>query len=136
MLSMFLGLFAGRRGASMIVRENVALQLEDWREDFGYSLPVVVFDTIWNLVFVVVSVIMLIWTVVEKPNVPVRVWICVYSLQCVVHVVLTWKEYKRRNRRITIAESLNGSDSSSGGFRFADDNDDEATTIGISTLIQ
>lgn len=112
MWTLFLGLFAGRRGASLVVLYNVAHHLESWRESVGYSFPAVVIDTIWNLVFVIVSVAMLIWSRSEKPNVPVRVWICVYALQCLVHVLLMWKEYRRRNRRVTIAESLASSESS------------------------
>ncbi|XP_024988411.1 E3 ubiquitin protein ligase RIE1-like [Cynara cardunculus var. scolymus] len=100
MLSLLLGLFAGRRGASMLVRQTAARQLEDWRADWGYSLPVVVLDMTWNFVFVVVSVVMLFWTAREKPNVPLRLWICVYSLQCAIHIVLVWLEYRRRNRGV------------------------------------
>nr|XP_043625932.1 E3 ubiquitin protein ligase RIE1-like [Erigeron canadensis] len=95
------GFFAGRRFVSfplMIVRYMSVELLDDWKEDFGYLLPVVVTDTIWNLAFVVASVVMLILSVSEKPNEPVRVWLCVYLLQCVVHVVLVWLEYVRRNR--------------------------------------
>ncbi|GJZ41735.1 hypothetical protein Tco_0588621 [Tanacetum coccineum] len=128
-LSMFLGLFAGRRGASMIVRENVAHQLESWREDWGYSLPVVVFDTVWNLMFVVAAIVILFLSVDEKPNVPLRVWIFGYVVQCFVHVVLLWLEFRKRNRIVSIEESLISSGSSSEevdgdgtgrGFRFRD----------------
>ncbi|KAI8011391.1 E3 ubiquitin protein ligase RIE1 [Camellia lanceoleosa] len=49
---------------------------------------------------IVVSVVMLICIVEDRPNVPIRVWICSYSLQCMVHVVLVWLEYQRRNRTI------------------------------------
>nr|XP_043625930.1 E3 ubiquitin-protein ligase At1g63170-like [Erigeron canadensis] len=95
------GFISGRRLASipsMIVLDNAEDLLEKWREDFGYLLPVVVIETIWNLAFVVVSVVMLILSVSEIPNVPVRVWIGVYGLQCVIHVVLVCSEYVRRNR--------------------------------------
>ncbi|GJV14710.1 E3 ubiquitin protein ligase RIE1-like protein [Tanacetum coccineum] len=112
-LSMFLGLFAGRRGAPMIVRENVAHQLESWREDWGYSLPVVVFDTVWNLMFVVAAIVILFLSVDEKPNVPLRVWIFGYVVQCFVHVVLLWLEFRKRNRIVSIEESLISSGSSS-----------------------
>ncbi|KAI3796353.1 hypothetical protein L1987_39023 [Smallanthus sonchifolius] len=98
-----LGLFAGRRGASLLVRQNVALYLEDWREAWGYSLPVVVIDTLSNLTFVVVALAMLLWFAREETNVKLRIWICGYSMQCVVHVVLLVLEYKRR---ISTAPSL------------------------------
>ncbi|KAI3744129.1 hypothetical protein L1987_57205 [Smallanthus sonchifolius] len=111
-----LGLFAGRRGASLLVRQNVALYLEDWREAWGYSFPVVVIDTLWNLTFVVVALAMLLWFAREETNVKLRVWICGYSMQCVVHVVLLVLEYKRR---ISTAPSLISS-----RWSFEDDGDD------------
>ncbi|KAL3501984.1 hypothetical protein ACH5RR_036433 [Cinchona calisaya] len=99
-LAILLGRVTGRRGgASMLVRETAARQLEERRADWGYSKPVVALDMTWNLAFVIVSVVMVICTVKEKANVPIRVWICGYALQCLVHVVLVWVEYKRRNVR-------------------------------------
>lgn len=86
-----------RRGASMLVRETAARELEERRADWGYSKPVVALDIMWNLAFVVVSVALLACTVNENPNVPIRVWVCGYALQCSVHVVLVWVEYSRRN---------------------------------------
>ncbi|XP_051145020.1 E3 ubiquitin protein ligase RIE1 [Andrographis paniculata] len=86
-----------RGGASMLVRETAARELEERRADWGYSKPVVALDIMWNLAFVIVSVVMLICTAEENPNVPIRVWVCGYALQCLVHVVLVWVEYRRRN---------------------------------------
>ncbi|KAL3644732.1 hypothetical protein CASFOL_009912 [Castilleja foliolosa] len=88
-----------RGGASMVVRETAARELEERRADWGYSKPVVALDIMWNLAFVVVSVVMLILTAKEKPDVPIRVWVCGYALQCLVHVVLVWVEFNRRNLR-------------------------------------
>ncbi|KAL6577512.1 hypothetical protein OROMI_009840 [Orobanche minor] len=88
-----------RGGASMMVRESAARELEERRADWGYSKPVIALDIMWNLAFVVVSVVMLICTAHEKPDVPIRVWVCGYALQCLVHVVLVWMEYNRRNSR-------------------------------------
>ncbi|CAI9261181.1 unnamed protein product [Lactuca saligna] len=104
-LSIFFGLLSGRRGDSLKVRESAAQQLENRRDDWGYSLPVVAIDTTWNLAVVVVSIAMLFWTAREQPNMPVRAWICVYALQCVMHVVLLWLEYRRRNLRAATASS-------------------------------
>lgn len=103
-LALLLGRAAGRRGPSMLVRETAARELEERRADWGYSKPVVALDMLWNLVFVVVSLAMLMCTVEENPNVPIRVWICGYAVQCLVHVLLVWMEYRRRRRR----ESVNG----------------------------
>ncbi|XP_022863030.1 E3 ubiquitin protein ligase RIE1-like [Olea europaea var. sylvestris] len=88
-----------RGGASMLVRETAARELEERRADLGYSKPVVALDMMWNLAFVIVSIVMLICTGDENPNVPIRVWVCVYALQCLVHVFLVWIEYKNRNSR-------------------------------------
>ncbi|KAI3744130.1 hypothetical protein L1987_57206 [Smallanthus sonchifolius] len=114
---MLLGRFSGRRGAPLIVRENVALQMQDCQEDWSYSFPVVVIDALWNLAFVVVALAMLFWTAREETNLKLRVWICGYATKCVVNVVLLVVEYKRRNRRISTAVmvpiSLTSSSSSS-----------------------
>lgn len=83
----------------MLVRETAARELEERRADWGYSTPVVALDVTWNIAFVVVSVVMLICSVAEQPNTPVRVWICGYAAQCLVHVVLVLVEYRRRNER-------------------------------------
>lgn len=98
-LAMLLGRATGRRGASMLVRETAARELEDRRADWGYSKPVVALDVLWNTAFVVVSVVMMIVTAHERPNSPLRLWICGYALQCVVHIVLVGVEYRRRNSR-------------------------------------
>ncbi|KAL2904646.1 E3 ubiquitin protein ligase RIE1 [Bienertia sinuspersici] len=95
-LALLLGRAAGRRGPSMLVRETAARELEERRADWGYSKPVVALDMLWNMVFVVMSLVMLFSTFQENPNVPIRVWICGYGLQCLVHVLLVWVEYKRR----------------------------------------
>ncbi|KAH1260674.1 hypothetical protein AAZX31_02G080300 [Glycine max] len=90
---------AGRRGPSMLVRETAARELEERRADWGYSKPVVALDMSWNMAFVVVSAAMLACTTSEHPTTPIRVWIVGYALQCLVHVLLVWLEYRRRSRR-------------------------------------
>ncbi|KAI3699019.1 hypothetical protein L2E82_42994 [Cichorium intybus] len=123
-LALLLGRASGRRGASMLVRETAARQLEERRADWGYSKPVVALDMTWNLAFVAVSAVMLICTLEEKPNVPIRVWICGYALQCLVHAVLVWLEYRRRSRRVQEEETTGGSDSN------FNDNEDDDGRIG------
>ncbi|XP_050231459.1 E3 ubiquitin protein ligase RIE1 [Mercurialis annua] len=98
-LAVLLGRATGRRGPSMLVRETAARELEERRADWGYSKPVVALDVIWNTAFVVVSLTMLILTAKENPDTPIRIWICGYALQCLVHVVLVWLEFRRRNSR-------------------------------------
>lgn len=98
-LAFLLGRASGRRGPSVLVRETAARELEERRVDWGYSKPVVALDILWNTAFVAVSAAMLICTLNERPNTPIRLWICGYALQCLVHVVLVWLEYNRRNPR-------------------------------------
>ncbi|KAK7251651.1 hypothetical protein RIF29_35027 [Crotalaria pallida] len=86
-----------RRGPSMMVRETAARELEERRADWGYSRPVVALDVTWNMAFVVVSAVMIGCSFGEKPNTPIRLWICGYAVQCLVHVVLVWLEYRRRS---------------------------------------
>ncbi|XP_028240727.1 E3 ubiquitin protein ligase RIE1-like isoform X2 [Glycine soja] len=117
---------AGRRGPSMLVRETAARELEERRADWGYSKPVVALDMSWNMAFVVVTAVMLACTTAERPNTPIRVWIVGYALQCLVHVLLVWLEYRRRSRR----DSHHGqrardveSDAGSGDEDYSDDRD-------------
>lgn len=64
----------------------------------GYSKPFLVLDIIWNLAFVLVSVFVLLITVREKPSTPLRVWICGYALQCLLHVGFVYLECQRRHQ--------------------------------------
>lgn len=98
-LALLLGRATGRRGTSMLVRETAARELEERRIDWGYSKPVVALDITWNLAFVFVSLGVLIHSADEKPNTPIRLWIVVYAAQCLVHAVLVWFEFRRRNAR-------------------------------------
>lgn len=116
----------------MLVRETAARELEERRADWGYSKPVVALDIMWNLAFVVVSVVLLICTANENPNVPIRVWVCGYALQCMVHVVLVWVEYSRRNSR---RERIRGREQSSEDeYQSENEEDDEGRSgfLGIS----
>lgn len=122
-LAALLGRATGRRGASMLVRETAARELEERRADWGYSKPVVALDMMWNTAFVVVSLAMLIITANERPNTPIRYWICGYSLQCIVHVVLVGVEYRRRNTRRR--RSRESPESVADSRNDTDDTDDE-----------
>ncbi|KZV19555.1 Zinc finger isoform 2 [Dorcoceras hygrometricum] len=99
LLSRFASITRRRGGASVVVRETAARELEQRRADWGYSKPIVALDMMWNFAFVIVSAVMLICTLDENPNMPIRVWVCGYAIQCLVHVVLVWVEYRRRNSR-------------------------------------
>ena len=78
---------------------------------------------LWNTAFVAVSVVMLICTVDERPNTLIRLWICGYALQCLVHVVLVWLEYRRRNTRRTSARDEERGDAAAGDLNDSEDED-------------
>lgn len=131
-LALLLGRAAGRRGPSMLVRETAARELEERRADWGYSKPVVALDITWNMAFVVVSAVMLIFTADEKPNTLIRLWICGYAVQCLVHVVLVWLEYRRRNRRLSRRRSAQDADTEAGNVEDVNDSEDEDIGDGSS----
>lgn len=87
------------REPSMMVRETAAEQLEERQSDWAYSKPVVVLDIIWNLAFVAVAFSVMVLSRNERPNMPLRLWIVGYAIQCVLHMVCVCVEYKRRRRR-------------------------------------
>lgn len=120
-----LALLLGRRGHSAVVRETAARELEERRADWTYSKPVVALDVTWNMAFVVVSVVMLACTVKEKPNMPIRWWICGYALQCLVHVALVWLEYRRRS-------DVPRDEESGGHLDYDDVNDSDEEDVGSS----
>lgn len=128
-LAVLLGRATGRRGPSMLVRETAARELEERRADWGYSKPVVALDMLWNTAFVVVSVVMLVCTADERPpNTPIRLWICGYALQCLVHVVLVWLEYRRRNMRRRARDPERGEVAG-----YSEDDDEESSERGFGS---
>ncbi|XP_028785294.1 E3 ubiquitin protein ligase RIE1 [Neltuma alba] len=131
-LALLLGRAVGRRGPSMLVRETAARELEERRADWGYSRPVVVLDITWNMAFVVVSVVMLLLTTNEKPNTPIRLWICGYAAQCLVHVVLVWLEYRRRTARISRLRRAQEGDIEARNTDDINDSEDDETGDGSS----
>ncbi|XP_020226100.1 E3 ubiquitin-protein ligase At1g12760 isoform X1 [Cajanus cajan] len=98
----FLRQASGRRlmrEPSMVVREAAAEQLEERQSDWAYSKPVVVLDVLWNFAFVVAAATVMVLSRNENPNMPLRLWIVGYALQCVLHVACVLVEYQRRQRR-------------------------------------
>ncbi|KAK1576628.1 hypothetical protein Q3G72_015374 [Acer saccharum] len=58
-----------------------------------YSKPVVFLDVMWNLAFVVVSVVVMLLAIKERPSTPLRVWVSGYAFQCLLHVGILWFHY-------------------------------------------
>lgn len=93
------------REPSRLVREAAADELEERQTDWAYSRPVVVLDFLWNLVFVCIAVVVLSLSARENPRTPLRVWIVGYALQCALHMVCVWFEYRRRLAVLGISAS-------------------------------
>ncbi|KAJ7525951.1 hypothetical protein O6H91_17G075400 [Diphasiastrum complanatum] len=87
------------REPSMLVRETAAEHLEERQSDWAYSRPVVILDLIWNLAFVVVTVVVLILSRQERPSTPLRIWLLGYAGQCTLHMVCVCSEYRTRRGR-------------------------------------
>lgn len=111
----FLRQASGRRTMrepSVVVREAAAEQLEERQSDWAYSKPVVILDIVWNFAFVIVAGTALFLSWNETPEMPLRLWIAGYVLQCVLHMVCVCFEYRRRRRfqRSSSSNAVAGSD--------------------------
>ncbi|PKI48825.1 hypothetical protein CRG98_030763 [Punica granatum] len=93
------------RETSVQVRENAAEQLENRQSDWAYSKPVVVLDILWNLALVVAAFSIMILSADESPDVPLRLWIVGYMVQCLFHMGCVLVEYMRRRREMDYAGS-------------------------------
>ncbi|KAK9716522.1 hypothetical protein RND81_06G239100 [Saponaria officinalis] len=91
------------REPSMAVRETAAREIEDRQVDWAYSRPVVVLDAAWNTAFVAAAAAALFLTRGDSPKLPLRLWIVGYAVQCLVHVVCVCVEFRRRQRRRSLA---------------------------------
>ncbi|VVB07673.1 unnamed protein product [Arabis nemorensis] len=113
------------REPSMLVRETAAEQLEERQSDWAYSKPVVFLDILWNLAFLAIGVAVLILSRDERPNMPLRVWVVGYGIQCGLHMSCVCVEYRRRQMRrrrgsgYRLSSSASSpSSSEDGGLRF------------------
>lgn len=88
------------REPSVMVREAAAEQLEERQSDWAYSKPVVILDLVWNFAFVVASTAVCVLSRTEAPDMPLRLWIAGYALQCVIHMVCVCVEFRRRRRNL------------------------------------
>ncbi|GMH17248.1 hypothetical protein Nepgr_019089 [Nepenthes gracilis] len=81
---------------SVRVRETAVEQIEERQIGWAFSKPIVILDLLWNSVFVLVSIALLILSRDETTIVPVRLWILGYAVQCAIHIVCVCVEYRRR----------------------------------------
>ncbi|PIA53177.1 hypothetical protein AQUCO_00900047v1 [Aquilegia coerulea] len=86
-----------REPSSLLQDTSSTVQSDDHQNDWAYSKPVIVVDVLWNLAFVLVSLILLLSTLKERPSTPLRFWIAGYAIQCLLHVGFVYLEHRRRN---------------------------------------
>ncbi|KAG8493119.1 hypothetical protein CXB51_010648 [Gossypium anomalum] len=118
-----------QRGGPVLSRDTAAREQEEQRVDCGYSKSVVALDMMWNAAFVALSVVMLPSTMDEKPNTPIRLWVCCYALLCMLHVVFVWWEYRWSNTRTTSAVDEERGDAAA---EHVNDSEDEENGIEMS----
>ncbi|CAH8335484.1 unnamed protein product [Eruca vesicaria subsp. sativa] len=124
------------REPSVRVREVAAEQLEERQSQWAYSRPIIALDILWNFVFVIVSVGVLgFFSSEESPEVPLRLWIVGYCVQCLFHVGCVIGEFKRRRRGEGSGEetsnhgSFSGSEDESDGYGVEDGDDDHRASF-------
>ncbi|KAJ4876305.1 E3 ubiquitin-protein ligase [Raphanus sativus] len=120
------------REPSMLVRETAAEQLEERQSDWAYSKPVVFLDILWNLAFVAIGVAVLILSRDERPNMPLRVWVVGYGVQCGLHMACVCVEYRRRRCRRRRDTRHGSSASSSQQYVSLAQLEDTGNTSGLS----
>lgn len=113
------------REPSVRVRETAAEQLEERQSYWTYSRPIIVLDVLWNMAFVIVAFAVLGLSINEKPEVPLRLWIVGYALQCLFHVFCVFLEFKRRRQGQGQGEGVVFGDSVSGSSSTSDTGDEE-----------
>ncbi|KAL0339405.1 UNVERIFIED_CONTAM: E3 ubiquitin-protein ligase [Sesamum angustifolium] len=116
------------REPSVLVRAAAAEQIEERQSDWAYSKPIVILDLVWNVAFVIVSVSVLIMSRDETPSTPLRLWIVVYALQCVLRGVCVCTEYKKRYSRQNLERSERGELSYSRNYSNSSFGSDEVET--------
>uniref|UniRef100_A0A1J3FBB8 RING-type E3 ubiquitin transferase n=1 Tax=Noccaea caerulescens TaxID=107243 RepID=A0A1J3FBB8_NOCCA len=112
------------RESSVRVRETAAEQIEEQQSEWAYSKPVIVLDVLWNLAFVFVTIAVLWFSSEENPDVPLRLWIIGYNLQCLFHVGCVIGEYRRRRRHGDEDNNPSGDSDSNQGSSEEDESDD------------
>ncbi|CAI5476946.1 unnamed protein product [Closterium sp. Yama58-4] len=86
------------RQQSIRVRDTASEELEERQSNWAYSRPIVLLDTLWNLIFVLVAIATLSVSRNnnEEPAAPLGVWLMGYSAQCIIHIVCVLVEFDRR----------------------------------------
>ncbi|KAF9599344.1 hypothetical protein IFM89_036801 [Coptis chinensis] len=88
--------FLTQRNTLSYLFNRPTIDSDDYQTNWPYSKPVVIVDVLWNLAFVLVSLILLFSTFQERPSTPLRLWIAGYAFQCVLHVAFVYFDHRRR----------------------------------------
>lgn len=82
------------RGPTVRTLPFTRLVSSDDGDGCAYSRPVLVLDMVWNLAFVVVAAGVLLSTLRERPSTPLRLWLCGYAVECLLHMAFVYSEYR------------------------------------------
>ncbi|GJP43402.1 hypothetical protein CLOM_g2866 [Closterium sp. NIES-68] len=95
------------RQQSIRVRDAASEELEERQSNWAYSRPIVLLDTLWNLIFVLVAIATLAIsrTHNEEPSAPLGVWLMGYAAQCIIHIICVLVEFDRRQRGEAVERS-------------------------------
>eukprot|EP00271_Cylindrocystis_brebissonii_P010181 TRINITY_DN2628_c0_g1_i1.p1 TRINITY_DN2628_c0_g1~~TRINITY_DN2628_c0_g1_i1.p1 ORF type:complete len:398 (+),score=85.99 TRINITY_DN2628_c0_g1_i1:243-1436(+) len=102
------------REQSVTTREAAHDHLGELFTDIMYSYTVVTIDLVFSLAFLAVIGIVLLFSRLEVPPFPLRVWLFLYSIRCVIHVIYVVskyhgvREYRRRQAAARARASSNG----------------------------
>ncbi|KAL9234444.1 hypothetical protein vseg_009316 [Gypsophila vaccaria] len=83
---------------SLRVRHSAAQEIMERRRELTESKPTVVGDLVWNVISVFLIIYAMIVSNDEVTEVPLRLWLIVHAVLCVVHVVCVFAEFRRRRR--------------------------------------
>ncbi|KAJ8450188.1 hypothetical protein Cgig2_033382 [Carnegiea gigantea] len=115
---------------SVRVREAAAEQIDERQSDWAYSTPIVVLDLLWNTIFVMVIIVMLILSWDERSQVPLRTWLVGYGVQCILHMVCVCLEYSKRRREMSLG-FRNGSGSGSNSNLNLDSRSNSSSSVSV-----
>ncbi|KAK9757987.1 hypothetical protein RND81_01G198800 [Saponaria officinalis] len=101
---------------SVRVRESAAQQIEERQSDWAYSTPIVILDLLWNTMFVISAIVVMILSRDEITEVPLRLWLVGYGVQCILHMSCVCVEYRRRREVVSGGARVGSSVGSSLGI--------------------
>ncbi|KAK9742916.1 hypothetical protein RND81_03G205400 [Saponaria officinalis] len=83
---------------SLRIRQSAAQQIIERRRELSESKSSVVVDLIWNTFSVLIVISVMIISKDEMTQVPLRLWLVVHAVLCILHMICVYAEYRRRNQ--------------------------------------